>query len=341
MILSISCITEKDIDIPEEFTASVYTLDEGNYMSSNASMTGYNPKNMESVPDLFSAMAGTSAVMGDSPTSIYEYNGLCYISMSGSGKMYVYNPETNKLLYSITGLTSPRYMYASENVMWVSDLYNTNLTKIDLNTRTILGQIEIGGTAEMLIPYGDYVFTNFWNMDRRIARLDQQTGTVVETLDIGIQPCSIAIDNAKGILWAYCDGGGWEGNPIGYEDPSIYKIDISSSQMHILKRYQLDRTDGFAFKLALGTDNSIYFINKHIYKMSRDAAEVPSQVYIDGTGKVFYSLAVSPEGELYAGDAVDYVSDGKCYRFDKYGLLIDYFNTGISPGFIFIHSKTE
>lgn len=348
LFITVACIKEKESPIPQEFTASVMTLDEGNYMSSNASMTGYNPESMETISDLFSAMAGTSVVMGDSPTSIYEHDGLCYISMSGSGKIYVFDPDNYILLHTITGLSSPRYMYAQEDMMWVSDLYNTNLTKINLNTRTICGQIEIGGCAEMLIPYGNDVFTNFWNMDKRIARIDMATGNVLETLEVGIQPSSMALDKQNGILWVYCDGGGWDGNPIGFEDPSIYKIDISTSQMHILKEFHLERTDGYSFKLAIGTDmngypidNSIYFINKHVYKMDRNSSTIPSKVHIDGTDKIFYSIAVSTEGELYVSDAVDYISDGICYRFDKFGSQIDSFQTGISPGFIFIHSATD
>lgn len=344
ILLTVSCIKEKSHDTPQEFTAGIMTLDEGNYMASNASMTGYNPESMETIPDLFSAMAGTSVTMGDTPTSIYEYNDLCYISMSGSGKIYVFDPKSCKLLKTISGLSSPRYMYASKNKMWVSDLYNTSLTQIDLSTYSISGETEIGGTAEMLIPYGGYLFTNFWNMDRRIARIDIESGNVIETLEIGIQPYSMAVDINQGILWVFCDGGGWDGNPVGFENPSIYKIDISSSTMRILKKYPLEETFGYTFKLAIGTDrngkptdNFLYFINKHIYRMDRNAEELPSDYFINGDGRTFYSLAISSDGEIYAGDAVDYVSDGWCYRFDKYGLEIDRFQTGVSPGFIFIN----
>jgi len=348
-LLLFSCIKENGSDNPPiTNSVQIMTLNEGNYMASNASMTGYIPDTKTTIPDYFNVLAGESVTMGDSPTCIYQYGKTCFISMSGSGKIYAFDPEEGKLLYTIKGLSSPRYMFASSNKMWVTDLYNSNLTQIDLSTKSIVRQVDIESSAEMLIQFGNYLYANLWNYNKKIIKIDPSTGTTIESLEVGIQPCSMAIDRKNGKLWVYCDGGGWDGNPIGYEDPSIFRIDISSGKMKIEKRFNLPRSGGFSFKIAIGTDfygnpidNYIYFINSDLYRMDRDSETLPSKPFVESKGENFYALAVNENKEIYLSDAVDYVSDGLCYRYNTEGKLLDTFSTGISPGYIFYYTSYE
>ena len=67
--------------------------------------------------------------------------------------------------------------------------------------------------------------------------------------------------------------------------------------------------------------------------MSISDTSLPSTPFINGNGKLFYSLAVDPNrNEIYVSDAIDYLQRGSIYRYSAAGNLIDQFKAGIIPG---------
>ena len=82
-----------------------------------------------------------------------------------------------------------------------------------------------------------------------------------------------------------------------------------------------------------GTRDTLYFINKSIWKLSVEADNFPVKPFIPYQNTLYYGLTVDPvTSEVYVADAIDYVQSGVVLRYSPEGELLDQFNVGIIPG---------
>ena len=95
-----------------------------------------------------------------------------------------------------------------------------------------------------------------------------------------------------------------------------------------------------------GTRDTIYFINKNIYRhpvLSENEPElIIKSPYTGAFTGGYYGLGIDPiSSEIYVADAIDYVQRGMIYRFTGQGTKIDSFRAGVAPGkFCFTTKKT-
>ena len=60
---------------------------------------------------------------------------------------------------------------------------------------------------------------------------------------------------------------------------------------------------------------------------------LPEKPFLEDKGTLYYGLTVCPNtSDVYVADAIDYVQQGKIYRYDASGYLISEFYAGIIPG---------
>jgi hypothetical protein len=73
------------------------------------------------------------------------------------------------------------------------------------------------------------------------------------------------------------------------------------------------------------------------------SAALPDQPLIASNGRLFYGLAIHPNtGNIYVGDAKDYVQNGTAYQYSVNGTLIRQYITGRIPGsFCFTKNSTK
>jgi hypothetical protein len=87
-----------------------------------------------------------------------------------------------------------------------------------------------------------------------------------------------------------------------------------------------------------GARDTLYFINRHIYKVAVTAEQFPREPFIQSKyeGQYsggYYGLTVDEKtSEVYVADAIDYVQRGVIYRYSSRGIAIDSFKVGIIPG---------
>ncbi len=338
MLLSQSCKEAKSAnDAPLITTSSLLVVNEGNYMAGNADITAYDTTLKTTKSNLF-ATANGGAAMGDAPSAAVRHNGKLYVSLSGSAKFYVLNPLTLVLEGKVTGLDSPRcFAFESNSVAYLSHLNEPKITLFNPTTLEVVRTITYTGTAaeNMILNSDGTISANEWNGGKRIIRIDPTLSgndAVVESLEVGIQPTCLFKD-AQGDLWTLCDGGGWDGNPIGFEAPTIVKIKVDSDgKMTIEKRFTL--AQGLLYKMILDhSGNTLYFsAGDKIYRMNINDTELPTTSFIEQSGAMFYNLAQNPlSKEIYATNAKDFMSNGEVYRYNEQGELIDSFEAGISP----------
>lgn len=317
----------------EHFESSpngVFILCEGNFMYGNASLSYYSPQTRSLQNDIFSRANGIA--LGDVAQSMTLHNGLGYLVVNNSGVVFVIDPATFRVRGTLKGLISPRYVhFVSDTKAYVTDLYDARITVFNPLTLEITGHIPLNGhkSAEQMVQWGDLLFTNCWSYDNKILVIDTRTDQLIDSVEVGIQPTSLALDH-NGKLWTVTDGG-YEGNPFGHEAPSLWRIDARTLQIE--QRYDFPMGDAPSEVTLNGSRDTLYYINRGIWRMPVTAATLPAAPFVPHRNTIFYGLGVDPRtSEVYVADAIDYVQPGVVYRFLADGTALDTLRVGITPG---------
>ncbi len=339
-----SCMKDDEVwnvdDRPSgQGAAGVFVVNEGNYMYQNTSLSYFNLESCAIENDIFYKANGLG--LGDVAFSMTVRDSLAYIVVNNSGKIYIINTQTFKLLGKISGFTSPRHIhFINDNKAYVSDLYAKSISIINPKTNTISGNIDVNNHASQFyqhptgqfIQYQNFVFTNCWSYDNKVLVIDSQTDRLVDSIEVIRQPNSMVMDKTNK-LWVLCDGG-MEGNPYGHELPGLVKIDAATRLVESV--FSFDLYDDPRELAINGIGDTLYFINRHVYRFV-PGFDLAPEIFIESpyTGSTggFYGLGVDPaSGEVYVADAIDHQQRGLVYRFSASGTAIDTVRAGISPG---------
>lgn len=340
IILSItamqSCM-KWEYGIVEEFRVTesgLFISNEGNFQYGNASLSFYNPATKVVENEVFNRANGMK--LGDVAQSMIIRDGIGWIVVNNSHVVFAIDINTFKEVGRIVNLTSPRYIhFISDQKAYISQLWDNRIFIVNPQRFEITGYIECpdmameSGSTEQMVQYGDYVYVNCWSYQNRILKIDTRTDTVVDQLEVGIQPTSLALD-CNGKLWTVTDGG-YEGSVYGYEAPALYRIDAESFKVE--QRFEFRLGDDPSEVQLNSRGDTLYWINDDIWAMDVAAESVPTKPIISSRGTIYYGLTVSPEnGDVYVADAVDYTQQGMIYRYSAEGELLDEFYVGIIPG---------
>lgn len=338
LTLALVCCMERDEHAGEGFDWSaspagdgLFIVNEGNFMYGNASLSYYVPSRKHVWQEVFYRANGE--VLGDVAQSMTIHKGRGYVVVNNSGVVFVIDINTMELVSLINdGLLSPRYVhFVSDSKAYVTDLYAGRITVFDPRTNTVTGRINTGThmSTEQMVQYGKYVFVNCWSYDRVILVIDTDTDTVVDEIDVGVQPTSLVLDK-HGKIWTVTDGG-YEDSPYGWEEPMLCRIDAATRTVE--RRFLFDKNESASEVCLNGDRDTLYFINESVWRMDVTAGALPAEPFLPYKGTKYYGLAVNPvNSEVYVADAIDYVQSGMIYRFSPTGELLDTFRSGITPG---------
>ncbi len=315
---------------------SLFILNQGMFQTSTASLSIYNPETNQTLNEAFISV--NDMKLGDGAQSMTIAGSKGWIVVNNSNVVFAVDPYTLKEKGRIdAGLTSPRYFHqVNDKKAYITQMYDNRIAIADPSTYTITGYIDVpgmeasSGSTEQIVAYGDYVFVNCWSYQKTIIKIDTLTHKVVETLEVGIQPKAIALDCNKK-LWVLVDGGSWSGNPLGYEAPTLLKIDPETLKVEQTLTFTLgDSCSGLCLN---GKKDKLYWINGDIWEMSVNSQALPAESLIKSNGTYYYGLTVAPEsGDIYVADAIDYQQNGEIYRYSSTGNPIGHFSVGIIPG---------
>lgn len=310
----------------------LFVICNGNYMAGNGSLSYYMPDDDIVENNLFLRANGMK--LGDTAQSMSIEGNTAWICVNGSNVVYAIDPDTYIVKGVVKDIASPRNALSiSDNKLYVTALYDNRIAIVDPATYSVTGHIDIPdmeastGSTEQMIKVGDYVYVNCWSYQKEVLKIDTRTDKVVDRIEVGIQPQSIALEGGR-YLWVLCDGGGWDANPIGFEAPSLSRIDLGT--------FKIDRTITLqeyssASHLCYYNGN-LYWLENGVQRMDADATDAPAAPFIASSSYGLYALTINPvNGDIYVGDAIDYMQAGAVTRYDASGTEVATFNVGIIP----------
>ena len=316
--------------IPPKVTTGIFVLNQGLYGANNTTLTYYDFGSQKPTTDYFKNINGFG--LGDTGSDLIIYGGKLYIVVNNSGYVAVANGLTATFLDTISFKNAgvnrgPENIIAAAGKVFVSSTDGT-VAVIDTGTLNIQKFITVGTNPAQMAVSGNHLYVSNTggisaSYDSTVSVIDLNSLTETSKIRVGINPGSIAADGAN-YIYVSCTGN------YGSIGPSLVKVNLSTNQVTksvdsavgTIRYYNntLITTGGYLGKAIVGILNPV------------DLSAVRSSFIMDGTQiQNPYGLDIDPSnGDVYVGDAKDYVSSGLVFCFDKTGNRK--FSFSVSPG---------
>ena len=323
----VSCSDNDDLmPILEEYDNGLFVTCEGNFMSSNASLS-FIAEDGSIENGIFQEVNGFP--LGDVVQSMSIIDTLAYIVVNNSGKVVVADAGTMEFIANIEGVGSPRYItQAGQGQAYITDS-NGQVHVLDLNTNEIIESISVGYAPEQVITIENYAFiaNSGWGSGNSISVIDVTTNQIVETLTVADNPTNLAFDGSY--VWVLSSGNtlydeNW--SVIGHTAGALTAINPASFAVE--KTFNFIEGEHPSSLIAYAGE--LYFKNgASIYKQSVDAAALSPLELASGN---YYGQITFYNEHIYATDALDFSQNGLVHEYTVNGDLVDSYQVGIIPG---------
>ncbi len=330
LIISVSCIKEIEPVITDPVVSRVsangfFIVNEGNFGWGNGSLTYFSYDSLKVYSNIFKAV--NSRPLGDVPFSMMVHNDNIYIVVNNSEKIEVIDRRSLESKKTIAGFISPRQIAVTgEKKAYVTSIYSDSIRILDLSENRISGYINIENTSEAIVVHGQKAFIANWIGGRKVFVVDTGSDQVIDSVEVGIEPESMALDK-NGMIWVLCNG--------GWTRDNFAELICLNPQTHALtRRYTFpSKTDSPLNLISDSDGDTLLFIDGGIKCMDINSTELPSSVFIDQADNLFYRMAVNPvNGNIVATDALDYQQQGNFMIFSRKGIFISEYQAGLIPG---------
>lgn len=297
--------TKEVTDLPIGNDAVMF-VNEGNYTYGNASISYYNPLNGSFYEDIYQTQNGRP--LGDVAQSMVGIGSYGYIVVNNSNKIEVVDLLDFKNVASITGLTSPRYILPlGDGRAYVSDIYGDELTIINTNTNTIIGNITLPGwTEQMVLTNSSAYVANYDSM--RVEVIDPATHTKTTHIPVDGHPMEMVLD-AQGQVWVM-------GQKEGSDAAALTRINPTNNTAELTLNFP--HTASPSHLVADATGANLYYIsNEGVYSLASTATSLPTAPIIAKNSRNYYAIGIAPDNQqLFAADALDFNQRSDVYIFN-------------------------
>lgn len=325
-----ACSKSEDIVVEtplEAYDNGVFMLNEGNFMTPNASVSFLSNNFQDFQVSIFPAV-NPGKVLGDVAQSMLLYGDKAFIVVNNSNKIEVVNRHTFASLGTITdGVRQPRYSAALNGKIYVTNSESKAVTVYDTETFQKLASISLGETVEKIVAVNGKVYVqnaSFGSGDK-ISVIDANTNAVTQlTLSDGLNSIE-----AKGTqLYALC----------GTATKSVlYTINTTTNQIAATKT--LPTTLSNARNMDIDGEVIYFTKGNGVFRMGINDAtisETPIFTVTDNDFSTFYGFAAI-SNRIYVSDAKGFTSKSIVTVYTSSGAILVQKETGIGTNGFYLN----
>ena len=339
-----ACVKDKPNPPPALYTPSqsgfVLLLNEGAMGMNNSSLSLLNADSMQINNTLFEQSNGFG--LGDVAQDLVQIGASYYVLLNNSGFIRVLDTTNFKEKGRINGLSFPRQMVpiGSEKA-YVTHMYRKYISVIDLTNQQVIKTIQTPfPNTEDAVVYQNKVYVSNWDTaSPYLYKLNTEGDSIEKTIELPVRaPHSMALFGQT--LWILA------GNPYKGKPSYLLKFNINKDSVEQVLAFP---PNADPIRLSTNaTGDSLYFLMVNyngqsnlngLYKMSTQAANLPSQAWIPApTGTYFWSYGIHPNtNQVFLSDPKGFTQQGSIQVHSANGTLLKTLRGGIGTNtFYFI-----
>ena len=297
-----------------------YVVCEGNYGSSNAAISRYNPLNGEVIENYYTQQNGITP--GDVAQSLTKIDGLWYLVMNNSGQVVVCD-STFKKIGAITGLKSPRYVCkAGTDKLYISDLYDNSISVASIQSRSVVGKIPMKGWSEQLVLLGNQLFVGC-PTSAYVYIIDTRNNSLSDSVLVGENLRAMVLNKKSQLI------------TLSYSSNQIQKIKFTTTDnLKTIYEKEEKTTQPYSGLTTNSTADTVYFMGRGVDRMDIDQKNIET-VYSNSNSN-YYGIGYSPNNLIYISDAHDYSQRSTITVLRRDGTIVTTFKAGVNAnGFAF------
>lgn len=335
--------------------SKLFVLNEGKMNTNNASLDFFRFSDGNYVRNAFQQMnPGQVLGLGDVGNDIQIYEDKLWLVINNSGLVEVVNPEDEKHMATVK-VPTPRqiafgdgYAYVTS---WSGAAYGNGdrvgaVYKVSTRSYEVTDSLHVGFQPEGIAEYDGKLYVansggmkSDYSYDDRVSVIDVKSFEVEKEITVAKNIQSIVAEN--GSLWVSTLGDYY------MVQSGIWQVDLASGKVLPQSEALASvRTSGKMFECddVIYTFNNVYAADysveaNELYMLDVKTGAVRTEK-LDKSVQVAYGICVNGDnGDIYVGDAADYVNPGKVHCFSKDLKLKWSAVAGVDPGHMVLWEK--
>lgn len=338
------CKKEDPPQPPQAPEQAVLIANEGNFPEGVGSLSIYDPLE-KSVENKVYQRANNQAP-GSVINSLLSHNGHIFMVANGTGSVVVAENQNLERVTIFESLDNPRHIIpAGGQRYYVSSWGVEGVYILDMNTRSITGQIPTGRGAEQMLVLEEYILvvnSGGYTADSSLSVIDTRNDSVVAKVSVGHNPNSL-VNLPQGQLAVLCSGipdyndmSRSTPGSLHFFDQNAFLADLQQGNTpQATAQLSFDQVERKPRGLQIDPAGQfLYYLDSYssdLWRLNYPSGSVTDERWITGN---YYAFWVHPEnGDFYLSDPEGFTVNGRVDRFDSQGNRLDEFRAGVIPGF--------
>jgi YVTN family beta-propeller protein len=313
----LSCDKADDIKPLLNLNNGAFILNQGAWLSANASVSFYRFDDHSVTPELFKKVNGN--ILGDVLQDLIITDDNIFMVLNGSNYIQVVEREDFKWVETIEDLNNPRYLQVHDNSLfitqWGSGEGNGQVVVIDLESLSITSRIDVGKGPEGILIHNNLIWvanSGGYKSDNSISIINPTTLSVEKTVEVSDGPKHFVVD-ATNDVWVICFGSLiYDDNWSVVDETASNLVKLSGNTQELLKTIKISDTI-HPSNIDINPAGSVVYTSdsRGIFAFDTTNAleEFPESPLISGS---FYGFNVNPaNGDIYACQVTSFTQPGK------------------------------